>query len=147
MKNDIRKFQGSVYDTIIETVFLDKIGKVSHEKSSAFGIIIFLIVIIVISIIYWKCACCRNNLENWCLFCMPDCLHVWREKRALKKLQNEEERADRLQRLDTEGANTSNTHTGDDRHPGVSVWNGVPHPGNSATPQGGEPPSHGSATL
>ena len=147
MKNDIRKFQGSVYDTIIETVFLDKIGKVSHEKSSAFGIIIFLIIIIIISIIYWKCACCRNNLENLCLFCMPNCLHVWREKRALKKLQREEERADRLQRLETEGANTSNTHTGDDRHPGVSVWNNVPHPGNSATPQGGEPPSHGSATM
>ena len=119
MRNDIGNLEGDVYSSIIETVFLDKIGKVSHGKSTAFGIIMFLLFVLVTSIIYWKCACCRDRVESCCFLCMPDCLHVWREKRALAKLRDAEERAVRLRQLDPEGANNPANHGEGDTYPGV----------------------------
>ena len=107
MTNNLDNFQGGALDSFIETVFLDKIGKVSHEKSTAFGIGMFVFALIIFIILYWKCQCCRAWVDSCFFFCTPDCVHIWREKRAEKALQEEEERAVRLSQLDAERANTS----------------------------------------
>ena len=146
MTNNLDNFQGNVYDSIIETVFLDKIGKVSHEKSTAFGLCMFFIAMIVLIIIYWKCACCRAWVENCCFLCMPDCLHVWREKRALDALQKEEERAERLRQLDPERANTSANQDGVEGNQTGHVSASAPHPEEQATAPGAELPPPGSST-
>ena len=141
MRHNIGNLEGDVYSDIIETVFLDKIGKVSHTKSTAFGIIMFLLFVLITSIIYWKCACCRDRVESCCFLCMPDCLHVWREKRALAKLRDAGERAIRLKELDPEEAN----------NPVENPGNPMNNPGNPAgaaqysgvyESEGGKPREH-----
>ena len=110
MNNEIGTLETSNFDSIMATVFLDKIGKVSHGKSTAFGVGMFLFVVFILSICYWKCECCRTNIDNCCLICMPNCVHDWREKRAMEKLQREREREERLNRLDPEGAENAQNH-------------------------------------
>ena len=170
MSNEISNFEGNAYDSFVQTVFLNKIGKVSHEKSSAFGVGMFVVVVLIFSLVYWKCACCRNNIESCCLHFMPDCYHVWREKRALAKLRSEEERADRLHQLDPERVNvarqgiderpsTSARQEADER-PGTSARQGIDerymasvydsdnetHPGHHAVLPGAGQPAMGSTT-
>ena len=77
---------------------------------------------------------------------MPDCMHVWREKRALEKLHKEEERAERLRQLDPERANTSGNHGEEERYPGVYESESEPHPREHAALPGAVPPSPGSTT-
>ena len=100
MTNNLDSFQGGAMDSFIETVFLNKIGHVSHEKSAAFGIGMFVLAVIIFIVLYWKCACCRTWVQGCFYFCMPDCVLIWREKRAEEALQQEEERAVRLSQLE-----------------------------------------------
>ena len=115
LHNTIDSFKGNLYDSFIQIMFLDKIGKVSHEKSATFGIVLFIFVLLTIGIVYWKCACCRKHVDTCCLSCMPDYLHAWRENRALAELRREQERAERLRELDPEarpGTSTNQHHDG-----------------------------------
>ena len=145
MTNNLDNFQGGALDSFIETVFLDKIGKVSHEKSTAFGLGMFVFAMIISIILYWKCACCRAWVQSCFFFCMPDCVHIWREKRAEKALKKEEERAVRLSQLDTERANTSANQDGVEGNRN-QVSASAPPPEEQATAPGAGLLSQGSST-
>ena len=146
MTNNLDSFQGNVYDSIIETVFLNKIGKVDRGKSTAFGLGMFFIAIIIFILIYWKCACCRKWMGNCCFACMPDCMHVWREKRALARLLNEELRAERLRQLDPDTADTIVIQEGVEAHQLEQVAPSAPYPEEQTAIPGAVPPPPGSCT-
>ena len=147
MTNTINNYQPNTYDSIIETVFLTKIGKVSYGKSTAFGFSMFLIAVIIFIICYWKCACCRHRIDNCCFLCMPACLHAWREKRALARLLNEELRAARLRQLDERANIDMNQNMVEGGHPGHVVA-GAHHPEEMiAMPGAVSPPPSGCTQI
>ena len=141
LTHEIASFEPTVYDTIMKTIFLNKIGKVSHEKSSAFGIVMFLVTILIIGIIYWKCQCCRKNVKSCYEWCTPHCVDVWKENRALQNLHDELAREARLNQLDPEGAHIY-VDDGDDDRQAVACESHCEHISRDhAAPQGARPPS------
>ena len=76
---------------------------------------------------------------------MPDCVHIWREKRAEKALKKEEERAVRLSQLDPERANTSANQDGVEGNQN-QVCASAPPPEEQATAPGAGLLSQGSST-
>ena len=140
-KNEIGTLDTTAFDSLVQTIFLDKIGKVSHGKSTGFGLLMFVIVVIIFSIIYWKCECCRTNINSCCLLCKPHCVQIWQEKRALQKLHAEMAREARLNQLDPEGAHI-HPDDGDDNRQAVACESHCEHtPRDQTALQGARPPS------
>ena len=101
----------------------------------------FLITVFIIGMLYWKCECCRKNVENCCLLCTPDCVNAWKEKRALQKLHDELAREARLNQLDPEGAHIPQNNGEEDRQAAAYESDGEQISRDHAALQGARPPS------
>ena len=130
-------FDGDLYSSFMEVIFLDKIGKLSRKKSTAFGVMMFVLIMLITALIYWKCPCCRNKVRRGCLICMPECINEKRAQRALRRLRRQEEREETLRQLDpeTRGNTSNNGHdeANNGHHEGA--------PGGASNMLGGVPPS------
>ena len=116
MTTNLDSFQGDAMDTFIETIFLNKVGHVSHEKSAAFGTGMFVLAVIIFIICYWKCPCCRTWVQGCFYCCMPDSFLIWREKRAEEALEQEEERAVRLDLLERSASQPCHPNAAEGNH-------------------------------
>jgi hypothetical protein len=127
-------FSTKEHFSLVDTLFLDKIGQISHAKSATFGIVMFLVSVTLLGALYYKCPCCRDIVHGCFLLCTPQCLTDKMERRAIRQLQEEETRQLELRNIDENITNHMLERAGADRN-----GSNVIQPGTTTHPQRGVP--------